>query len=193
MFTSSSATLWEQSSVCPVCGSQSLEAPPTSAGSQSLESLARSDAAVEARPSGSPDTTIDLTWPPPDYWHPLLRAVWNDDIQHVRRLLGEASGLRQINDGPGNGDDRSPLWHAVQYRRAEICKLLLQARADPHKRISRPSRRPDRPWICSTPYSQAEGHIRDIFDEVLWPNGPPPPPPPPASTPIQLRTGVLYL
>ena len=81
-------------------------------------------------------TTLDLTWPAPEAWHshPFLVAIWYNDIPHIQRLLRDPSAMLQINDGPRHEDDRSPLYHAVRYGNADIIKLLLQARADPHKR-----------------------------------------------------------
>ena len=150
-----------QTSICPVC-----------------------NAAIE--------TIIDLTWLPQNKWHPLplLVAVGYDDSERVQRLLQDPSILLQLDTG-SIGDDRTPLYYAVRNGNADITNMLLMARADPHARIDRAPQKSNRPWIQTTPYQAAEGDIKDVFDEVLWPQGAPAPPPR-ASIPIQLQGGGTF-
>ena len=135
---------------------------------------------------------VRSTWAPPEHWNSLFKAVWSGDIDHLQRLLSDPRTLLQLDNGPGIDDERSPLYHAVQYHNAEMVKLLLVARADPHKQISRGARRSDRPWIETTPYRAARGRIKEVFDQMIWRNSPPPPPPP-AMTPILTSCGWMWL
>ena len=144
-----------------------------------------------SRSSPSEDVTmIDLTWPYPERYEsfPLLVAVWNGDIEHVQRLLRDPNVIVQINDGPGSMDDRSPLYHAVRNEQIEIIKLLLNARANPHKQINWKPFLKSRPPMQTSPYLAAGWRVKKVMDGMLWPDGPPllPPRPPLA---IQSRSG----
>ena len=81
-----------------------------------------------------PTKRLKPSWRPPAQWPPLLAAVWDNDIHAVQVLLQDPNTVRQIDNGP-IGDDRNALYHAVQYHHIDIIKTLLQAKADPFKRI----------------------------------------------------------
>ena len=143
--------------------------------------------------------TIDPARAPPENWPPLLMAVWHDSPESVEYLLNHHPiALAQINDGPQKGDDRGPLYHAVQGKcHPWIIQLLLQARADPHQRVEQASRTPGRARISTTPFRVAQGPgwgpIKEAFDAVLFPGVPPPPTPPDPPTAIQLARGRLFI
>lgn len=126
------------------------------------------------------------SWRPPAHWDPLMVAVCDNDIHAVQVLLQHPNTVRQIDNGP-IGDNRNALYHATQYHFGDIVKMLLQAKADPFKRIHYHSQYG--PLVCTTPYGSARGRIKVLFNDVLWPHAPPPPPPPAPLTPVQLRGG----
>ena len=159
---------------CPICGA--WEAPPT--GTMDPPVAAGSDE--------------DWHGPPP-HWLPLLVATWRNDIQQVQILLQDPAIVQQIDNGPGFGDERSALYHAVRYDLADLAILLLQARADPLKHMTWQPRTPRRPRISTTPYhavdQERQIRLKDAFNAVLF-SGPAPPPPPPAKIKVHLSNGT---
>ena len=137
----------------------------------------------------------------PENWDPIRKAVWYDDPHTLKLLLSDARYSstidKPVRNVQGYLDDRSALYHAVQNEQHLCVKLLLQARADPHKQSRWKPRTPGRPWVTSTPLDAARKlscprgrrSMLDVFEEVC---GCPAPPLP--LTPVALQCGgALYL
>ena len=139
-------------STCPFCGRLLLGEPPT------FRSIMRPE-------------------PAPAHWHPLLEAVWENDISRLQILLEDPTKRRKINHGPKMGDGRGPLYHAVRNDLPDLAKLLLEARADPHQHVSHYPTTPGRPPVFTTPLGaiqERQKHMQQVFHEVF--KAPPPPP-----------------
>ena len=177
--TKSSFAFAHQRSVCPVCR-EPLETQP-SCVAECLPSLHPGSA--RCSPHG----------PAPRDWHPIMVAVWYNDVDYLQALLKDPKTLGQIDNGPGFGDERNALYHAVRYKFKDIVRVLLQARADPHKQIRHSPKTPQRPCIFTSPYfaalDESHYHIADVFHDVVYNGVALPPPPPPPEHPPQESTG----
>ena len=114
-------------------------------------------------------------------WNPIRRAVCHNNIGTLKSLLSNAYWVSTIDKPVFSHrkkcyDYRSALYHAVQNGQLSFVKLLLEARADPHKKMCWQPDTPGRPFIATTPFEAAcklGGPILAAFNEVY--KCPPPP------------------